>query len=149
MSTRRQLPPTYFGVAFLLMIGLHFLVPLVEVIGSPFNYLGVLPILTGVLINIWCDNFFKKVNTTIKPFQVSSYLVTEGPFKYSRNPMYLGVVLILTGVFIFLGTLTPLLVIPAFVWIITKKFVVIEERALEGKFGDAYLEYTKRVRRWI
>ncbi|MCK4428402.1 MAG: isoprenylcysteine carboxylmethyltransferase family protein [candidate division Zixibacteria bacterium] len=149
MRQKQILPPTYFWVFFLLMIGLHFLFPLMKVIVSPYNYLGILLIVIGLWFNVWSSNFFKKVKTAIKPFEESSYLVTEGLFKYSRHPMYLGMLLALVGLFILLGSITPLFAIPIFMWMITKKFILIEEKALEEKFGKDYLEYKDEVRRWI
>ncbi len=120
-----------------------------KVIVSPYNYLGILLIVIGLWFNVWSSNFFKKVKTAIKPFEESSYLVTEGLFKYSRHPMYLGMLLALVGLFILLGSITPLFAIPIFMWMITKKFILIEEKALEEKFGKDYLEYKDEVRRWI
>ena len=149
MKQKQILPPTYFWVFFLLMIGLHFLFPLMKVIVSPYNYLGILLIVIGLWFNMWSSNFFKKVKTTIKPFEESSYLVTEALFKYSRHPMYLGMLLALVGLFILLGSITPLLAIPIFIWVMTQKFILIEEKALEEKFGQNYLEYKDKVRRWI
>ena len=149
MRQKQILPPTYFWGFFLLMIGLHFLFPLMKVIVSPYNYLGILLIVIGLWFNVWSSNFFKKVKTAIKPFEESSYLVTEGLFKYTRHPMYLGMLLALVGLFILLGSITPLLAIPIFIWVMTKKFVLIEEKALEEKFGEDYLKYKDKVRRWI
>ena len=149
MRQKQILPPTYFWVFFLLMIGLHFLFPLMKVIFSPYNYLGILLIVIGLWLNMWSSNFFKKVKTAIKPFEESSYLVTEGLFKYSRHPMYLGMLLALVGLFILLGSITPSLAIPIFIWVMTKKFILIEEKTLEEKFGEDYLKYKDKVRRWI
>ncbi len=63
--------------------------------------------------------------------------------------MYLGMALVLLGVAVLLGSLSPLLIIPIFVWLITIKFIKFEENMLAEKFGSQWLEYTKRVRRWI
>jgi protein-S-isoprenylcysteine O-methyltransferase Ste14 len=63
--------------------------------------------------------------------------------------MYLGMVIGLVGLFIFLGSISPILVIPVFVWLITNRFILPEEKALEKKFGEAYANYKNKVRRWI
>jgi len=63
--------------------------------------------------------------------------------------MYLGMLLALVGLFLLLGSITPLFVIPIFVWAITKRFLLIEERALEERFGEEYIKYKDRVRRWL
>ena len=149
MKQKKIFPPTYLLTALALMLGLHFLFPLVKVIVSPYDLLGILLILSGVALNIWAANFFDKVETSIKPFEESSYLATEGLYKYSRNPMYFGMLMILIGTFIVLGSITPMLVIPVFMWIITKVFILAEEKALEERFGETYLKYKCKVRRWI
>ena len=89
------------------------------------------------------------ITIRIKPFKRSSVLVTTGPYRYSRNPMYLGLVLILIGIAILQGSISPVLVIPVFIWLITNNIIKKEEKMLEETFGDAYLEYKKQVRRWI
>jgi protein-S-isoprenylcysteine O-methyltransferase Ste14 len=149
MNTRKRLPPTYFNISALSMIILHFVIPVKKLVPAPYNFFGIILILLVLIMNIWASNFFKKKNTTIKPFQESDVLVTEGLFKFSRHPMYLGMVIGLIGLFILLGSTTPLLVIPIFVWLITNRFIFHEEKALEKKFGEDYVNYRKKVRRWI
>ncbi len=146
---KRFLPPSYFNTSVILMIALHLIFPLKSIITSPYNYFGLLLLLLGFLMNIWASEYFKKVQTAIKPFQKSSYLVTEGLFKYSRHPMYLGMVVALLGLFLFLGSITPIIIIPMFIYSIKKKFIQVEEKTLEEKFGEQYLTYKKKVRCWI
>lgn len=131
------------------MVGLHYLLPVVQIVPPPYHYLGVVPIAAGVLLNLWADRYFKRFQTTVKPFEESSHLIEAGPFRFSRNPMYLGLLLILAGVFLLLGSLGPLVVVVALAWLITTQFVVLEERALEARFGDVYRRYKARVRRWL
>jgi protein-S-isoprenylcysteine O-methyltransferase Ste14 len=76
-------------------------------------------------------------------------LVVGGFYRYTRNPMYLGMVTALLGVAILLGTLSAFLPIPIFVWIIQKQFIEGEERFLEEIFGGQYLAYKGKVRRWL
>ena len=70
-------------------------------------------------------------------------------FHYSRNPIYLGMIITLIGVWIIFGSLTPIFVIAIFTWLIQELFIKEEERMLEAKFGDSYQEYKAIVRRWI
>ena len=79
----------------------------------------------------------------------STTLVTEGPYHYSRNPMYAGLALTLAGLALVLGSLSPLIVPPIFVWWITTRFIQKEEAMLEQRFGAQYLDYKQRVRRWL
>ncbi len=148
MQPKPILPPTYFLVAILLMVGLHFLLPIRQVVVAPYRYLGIALILAGVAVNFWSSNLFDKAKTTVKPFEQSSDLVTEGPFRFSRHPMYVGMVVLLAGLAVLLGSVTPVLVIPPFAWIV-KRFADVEEKAMEETFGDAYRQYSKRVRRWV
>ena len=95
------------------------------------------------------DGLFHHAGTTVKPGEESNTLLTEGIFHISRNPMYFGFLLILFGAAFLFGTLAPFLVIPVFLVVIEKRFIVSEEKSLEEKFGQAYLEYRETVRRWI
>ena len=85
----------------------------------------------------------------MQPFEGSSCLVTDGLYRFSRNPMYLGMVLILLGVALLLDSLTPLWVIALFVGWIHSQFIRHEEEMLFAQFGQDWLEYKARVRRWI
>jgi protein-S-isoprenylcysteine O-methyltransferase Ste14 len=131
------------------MIVFHFLIPLAKVIPLPWTVLGLLPLACGVVINLIADKAFHKADTTVKPFQESSSLITEGVFRYSRNPMYLGFLLILIGVALLFGSLSPWIIIPLFVVLMEVVFIRVEERMLEEKFAQAWLVYKNKVRRWI
>jgi len=149
MKSGKILPPTYFNSAIVLMITLHFVIPVYDMIDYPYNLVGVIFILTGTLLNLWTDRLFKIYATTVKPFDESSALIVDGPFQFSRNPMYLGGVVILFGLFLILGSLSSFLIIPVFIFIVHQRFILHEEQSLEKKFGDQFLEYKKRVRRWL
>jgi protein-S-isoprenylcysteine O-methyltransferase Ste14 len=149
MNFEKVLPPVWFLLSIILMIGLHLWLPVKQLFVSPITYLGIGAILVGISMVLACAYLFRKQNTTIKPFQESSYLVMEGLFTYSRNPIYLGMIVILLGVWVVLGSLTPLLIIPAFTWLIQEMFIKEEEKMLEEKFWEKYQEYKATVRRWI
>jgi len=145
----RLLPPVYFLFALALMVLLGFFLPVVHWSWWPWNLSGMVPVLLGVALNLAADTQFKRHKTTVKPFQPSSALITDGVFRVSRNPMYLGTVCILTGFGICLASLTPLVVIPLFAWWLTVQFIVPEELGLEEMFGAAYVAYKAKVRRWV
>src|SRR5690606_17870686 len=94
---------------------------------------------------------FKRLRTTADPRrpQASKTLATSGIYHYSRNPMYLGVLLILIGWGLLLGNLISVLCTLAFMAYITRYQILPEERALHDRFGDDFLAYKARVRRWI
>jgi protein-S-isoprenylcysteine O-methyltransferase Ste14 len=148
-SRRFQLPPTYFNFSWLAMFILHFTFPVYQFLHYPYNLTGFMFLLAGLWINVWASNYFKKVNTTIKPFQRSNQLITSGLYRYSRHPMYLGMVIALLGIILILGSLSPIIVLPIFMVLISRKFITPEEEMLLRTFGDTYEKYKKQVRCWI
>ena len=149
MKSGKLLPTYYFLLAILLMIVLHVLIPLVNMLDFPWTIFGIIPVACGIILNLIADGAFKKAKTTVKPFQESTSLVTTGVFSLSRNPMYLGFVLILIGSGILLGSLTPFIILPIFIVLINRNFISIEEQMLQDKFGKEWSEYKSKVRRWI
>ena len=132
------------------MAALHLVLPVVQLFTSSWRLIiGGCLVGAGIIINLWADKLFKKRGTSVKPFEISTTLVTSGPFAFSRHPMYLGMLLILAGVGLCFGSLSPWFVVPIFVWQITRRFVRPEEGKLEGTFGETYLEYKRKVRRWL
>ena len=106
------MPPTYLLASIVAMVALHFLLPGMKLISFPWRLLGIVPFVVGVALNLLADGAFKRRRTTVKPFEESSALVTEGVFRITRNPMYLGFVLILLGIALGLGSLVPFAVTP-------------------------------------
>lgn len=148
-NPRRLMPPVYFLGALVLMTVLHLVAPGRRLVGPPWEYLGVLGILIGLWLAVTGTRLFGRHGTPIRPFQTSTALVTEGPYRFTRNPMYLGMVLVLSGAATVLGTFTPWLVVPAFVLLIQRRFIRGEETLLEQTFGERYSSYRERVRRWF
>lgn len=150
MSTKSlHLPPIYHVIAIFIMVALNLVFPLKEIISSPHKYLGFTFVLIGTGMSLGGAFMFGKAKTPIRPFKKSTQLLTTGLYRYTRNPIYLGMILVLFGVFILLGSITPFLVIPSFVWLIQRKFVAVEEKHLEETFGQQYRAYKQTVRRWI
>lgn len=148
-NSRNVLPPAYFFLSAGAMMLFHFVLPAIKIIQPPWNLLGIIPFVAGSGFNLVADRAFKKYRTTVKSFEESAILVTGGLFRMSRNPMYLGFVLILTGIAIFMGSLTPFAVIIIFIVLINTVFIKVEESMLKQKFGNTWLEYERKVRRWI
>lgn len=146
---RRVMPPVYLLLAVVSMTLLHLAAPGARLVHDPYRSAGIPIIAIGLVLVLWVAGMFRRAGTTIRPFQESTALVVDGPFRWSRNPIYLGMVIALFGIAIVLGSITPLAVIPAFAILIDRKFVRAEERILEARFGEAYRAYVARVRRWI
>jgi len=149
MKGERILPTTYLLIALIVMVLFHFIFPIIKLIPCPWNLLGLIPMVIGILINFIADGTLHKAVTTVKPYQESSALVTDSLEGISRHPMYLGFVLLLSGVAILLGSLSPWVIIPIFSFLMEVIFIRVEEKMLDEKFGVTYLEYKKKVRRWI
>jgi len=148
MTKPKVFPPTYFLLGLLAIPLLHFLLPLLKIIPSPWNLFGVLFILIGIGIDLAADRLFHQAGTTVTPYDESQVLVTRGVFRVSRNPMYLGFALVLIGAAVLFGSLSPFLVAPVFMILIERRFIRREEMMLAQKFGQAYLDYKKKARRW-
>ena len=143
------LPTGYLLIAMLLILLIHFILPLTRLIPIPWNLVGILPLGFGIWINLAADKAFHRRGTTVKPFEEPSTLITSGVFSISRNPMYLGFVAILIGIALLLGTLSPYLIVIAFAILVDRMFITVEEKNLEHKFSSMWMKYKKDVRRWI
>jgi protein-S-isoprenylcysteine O-methyltransferase Ste14 len=142
-------PPAYFFICLVLLIGLHFTLPVTRVMVSPYRYLGIVSIGFGIVLNLWTDSLFKKHKTTVKPYENPAHLEVLGPFRISRHPMYLGMVAVLLGIAIALGSLVTFILPIVFVILMERLFIPFEEQNLERVFGKQYRNYKEKVRRWI
>jgi protein-S-isoprenylcysteine O-methyltransferase Ste14 len=149
MKSTKIMPPTWLLIAIIAMLILNFVFPAAWIIPPLWNLMGLMFLASGVMLNLIADNTFKQVGTTVKPYQESSTLVTNGAFHISRNPMYLGMVLILTGIALLLRSLTPFLVIIPFAILIDQAYIKIEEGMLSEKFGATWEAYKARTGRWL
>lgn len=145
----RLLPPVVLLASAIVCFALDRWLPVVEFASMAGRVIGIVMIVDGFVIVLSCAWKFRRRETTIIPFHESTSLITDGLFRFSRNPIYLGMVVALCGVAMALGSLTPWFMPPLFMLIITKQFIVKEEAMLVDAFGGEYLEYQKRVRRWL
>lgn len=146
---RRIVPPVYMFASIALMVVLDWLSPFGFKAGPLLWGFGGCFISLGVFLDIYCALLFKKANTGIVPFHEATSVVETGPYKITRNPMYVGMVLIQLGVVVILGNLLAFLPLVVFVWIIQKNFIEGEEGYMEATLGQPYIDYKSRVRRWI
>lgn len=148
-SGRRIIPPIYLVAAGALMILLHLYAPGTQLIEYPWRWLGAVPTVAGLAFIIWARALFNGAGTAAKPFTPPQTLVRAGPYALSRNPMYVGLVVMLAGLAVGLGSMMPWLVIPLFIWRIQVGVIAVEERMIESTFGGTYQDYKSRVRRWL
>lgn len=151
-SLELKIPPPVYALSIgLLMWLLNKYIPVTHFIESPWNKIGIAVIVVAGSFDLWSLFLFLKKRTTPNPMKPENTtgLVVNGLYKYSRNPMYVGLLIILTGYAIWLGSLTPFLVLPLFYWAITEMQIKPEERVLTDKFGEDYQTYKNSVRRWL
>jgi protein-S-isoprenylcysteine O-methyltransferase Ste14 len=92
---------------------------------------------------------FRRAGTPPQPWRPATALVVTGPYRYSRNPMYLGATLFYLGISLWVNSLWPLLLLPIVLWVMSKGVIAREEAYLERLFGAEYRSYRARVRRWL
>ncbi len=130
-----------------------FLFPVDITTPFPFNLFGLLILLLGFLLVIAANFHLLMVGkiglTDREPYHTPSTLVTSGPYRYTRNPIYFGVVLILFGLAIMTASLTVLISALGVFLFFWRALVIWEEKKLEETFGEEYLEFKRRVRRWL
>jgi len=103
----------------------------------------------GVLLILLAALALRRARTTVIPHRDPAALVASGVFRRSRNPIYLGDALVLTGLALAWEAWPSLALVPLFVWLITDRFIRPEEERLRAAFGRAFDDYTRRTRRWL
>ena len=150
MFLNTKIPPPIVAILFAVMI-FYFSDSFAHV-DLPFKiYISLFFVLLGFFITFSSARNFKKKETTVNPIkpEEASQLVTDGFFKITRNPMYLGMLLFLFGLSIYNGLIVGFVFLPLFVGYITFFQIIPEESAMIEIFGEDYKAYMKKVRRWI
>ncbi len=112
-------------------------------------WLGALLALAGAVLLFWSIAVFRTHQTSVVPHQMPARLITSGPFARSRNPIYLGDVMILTGAVLWWGAWPALVLIPTFVWILTRRFIAPEEARMKENFGPEFDDFRRKTPRWL
>jgi protein-S-isoprenylcysteine O-methyltransferase Ste14 len=145
-------PPTLFVAGFLVALALER-----WVLSLRFSAVGVpaLPLTAWILIALgmavlaWAMLTFRRARTAIMPFNPASTIVTTGPYRFSRNPMYVALTLVYLGLSLLVGTVWPIVLLPVVLWSLYLLVIRREERYLGAAFADEYGAYRRRVRRWV
>lgn len=130
------------------MTAVRWLAPIDGLRFAPLTYPGALLILVGAASVLWSAGLFRRQQTTRNPYGEASVLTTQGLYRFSRNPMYLGMLLSLLGLALLLGDALDFAGPLVFGWLTTRQ-IRKEEAALERIFGADYRDYKARVRRWL
>ena len=113
------------------------------------EYIGFALVVIGFLSGLGAVLAFRRARTTLDPYHPVSSIVTSGVYGFSRNPIYLGFLLMVIGIPLNSGTYWGLILAPIFILLCNKLVIEHEEAYLEKKFGATYTSYTSRVRRWL
>lgn len=148
---KKLLPPVLFLMCVLAMGLADWGIEQQHTLLFPYSLLGLPFIASGLIIVIWHNRLFAKLKTNIMPFNKPDILVVkDGLFKYTRNPMYLGLVLALFGLSIlYQGAISSFIIVLLFFIIIDRWYVRFEEKAMLDKFDTEYKNYCKHTRRWL
>ncbi|MCK9175865.1 MAG: isoprenylcysteine carboxylmethyltransferase family protein [Desulforhopalus sp.] len=146
-------PPGIPILVIVIGIGLNSLFPLSFgiVIGVPARYFigGAFAICAFVFLGVWAVVLFRKSGQSENPWKTTPCIESRGPFSITRNPMYLQMVLVCIGVAFATANWWIFLLTPVGAWVLQELAIKPEEKYLEEKFGDTFLEYKRKVRRWL
>ncbi len=143
------LPPLVYLAFLFLGVGLNYVWPLAPLANGPRYLLGFALVASGVLLIARAMVQFRRAGTHLEPYKPTTALVTDGVFRWSRNPIYVALSLIYVGIGVIANN--GWIVILLFPVLIVMRYGVIarEERYLEYKFGDTYRRYKATVHRWL
>lgn len=135
------------GAILQLLIARYFAAPIV--LAPIWTYIGIALMVIGFIPIPVISRAFKQNETGIKPDTIPTAFLETGLFRYSRNPIYVGMSMFLTGIALITGNLYGLLIVVVFIFAVQEMWIRKEEVNLEQQFGDTYRAYKQRVRRWI
>src|SRR5215210_2053129 len=142
-------PPLIYLGGLALGFGLEALLPGTSLPGAVRWVLGGAFFVLGLACAASFNTAFARKGTAVEPWKPTTAIVTDGPFRVTRNPAYLGMALMYVGIALLGDALWALVPLPFVLAVIDRMVIAREERYLEGKFGGEYLDYKGTVRRWI
>ena len=142
------IPPVFVLLSLILIVGFYFFIPKFNIISFPFNLSGLAITMVGFAFTGKSHEALTKHKTTLF-IEKSSNMVTQGIYSKTRNPMYVGMFLLLLGIAICFGNLFSLITPLGFLLIIQFSFIPKEEKLMFDVFGQEYLDYKAKVRMWI
>ena len=145
-------PPIIYLAAIVVGVLLNLFYP-IPWLGQPVSgilfVLGWLLIAAFIILNVSAIRVMRRAGTTVRPDRRTEYLVTDGPFSFTRHPLYLAATMLVLGIGLISGIVWFLLLAILAAFAVQKLAIEREERHLHARFGEAYLDYAARVRRWI
>lgn len=143
-------PPPFLYVGVLLLgLLLEKLIPVAPLPRTLSRLLAALLLIPAIGLLLWSLGLFLKARTSPLPMRPTTSLVFAGPYRWTRNPMYLAMLLLYIGIALLFDIFWALVLIPLVLLLVVRLVIQREEQYLETKFGDEYRQYRTRVRRWI
>ncbi|MCB1652379.1 MAG: isoprenylcysteine carboxylmethyltransferase family protein [Alphaproteobacteria bacterium] len=142
-----MIPPTIFALFLIAGITLDWLVPIN--FGRAWGGIGLLMVAGGLGCIVWCQKLFARAGTNINPEKPTLSIVTDGPYKYSRNPIYLCFLVIYAGLGMLADAPVMLVLLGGLYYVLDTYVIQREEAYLARKFGEEYSDYQDSVRRWV
>jgi protein-S-isoprenylcysteine O-methyltransferase Ste14 len=149
MVKRIIYPPIWLLIGLVVIFSCNEFLPGYRYTSGLWQFVGGTLILGGLVLLVAANGLFNRAGTDVIPFRKVSALVTSGVYRFTRNPMYLGMFAVLLGCAVTVGASTALIVPPVFAVIVELRFIRPEEDMLRGLFPQEYPAYCARVRRWL
>src|SRR5262245_33462411 len=142
-------PPLLYSGTIVVSLLLHWFKPWYLTHSWPVRIVGIALIVGASGLGIWGEKALKRAGTNVNPMQPTLAIVSDGPYRFTRNPLYLALVGLYLGITLAVGTAWPLVFLIPVLLVTHYGIIKREEKYLTGKFGEAYLTYMRSVRRWI
>jgi protein-S-isoprenylcysteine O-methyltransferase Ste14 len=142
-------PPLIYAGALALGLVANRLYPIAFLPRAVSRVLGLPLVFGGLAIGLLGFREMRRAETNVDPYKPATAIVTEGPYRFTRNPLYLGMTLVHSGIIALFNALPAAMLLPLALAVMRRGVIEREERYVESKFGDEYLAYKARVRRWL
>lgn len=142
-------PPKLYGGALLIAVVLNLIIPVHPMGFWPAFFMGIFFVSGGAALMIWAIKTFIAHETNVPTDMPATTIVTKGPYSVTRNPIYIGLTLLYCGFSFMVNTGWAFLILIPLLWVIHRRVVLEEEDYLEAKFGQDYLDYKNKVKRWL
>ena len=144
-------PPLLFGAALVVALLLHAMHPIrmLPAGNGPLRLAGAALVVLGLMLSIAVVRVFGRAGTQVSPYRRTTRFVSTGPYRYTRNPDYIGQTLTYAGIAMVANSWWPVFLLPVVLYLVQRGVVRREERYLEAKFGQEYRDYMTSVPRWV
>ena len=144
------LPPVMLALCMIGIITVNFFdVAVIVLLSGPVKFIGYGLISFGIFLSVWGARLFRQHDTNLRPYKDPDNIVTTGPFGFSRNPMYLGMLLVLIGLSVRYSTALSFIFPLAYFYVANSYYIPYEEGRMAKAFGDEFTRYKTKVRRWL